>query len=101
MNEPLDLLPGEGQTRVQTRRRHKCFACGRVAQYKVTFLRPDARRNPLSSAYGKDDCTWCEDERQFCCSDHLADAHRDFPDWEPCSTFPATATLAHMFLYWE
>ena len=102
MSETLETLPGEGETQtvVRTRIRHECDVCGESAHYKHTYLLDGARRNPASSAYGKDDCSWCEDESRFVCVEHKND--RSAPDgYSWCSTFPATERFAHMFLYWQ
>ena len=102
MNETLETLPGEGDTEavVKTRMRHKCDVCGGPAHYKHTFLLDGARRNPASSAYGRDDCSWCEDEKRFVCAEHKNE--RQAPNgYSWCSTFSATKRFAHMFLYWR
>ena len=102
MNETLETLPGEGATEivVKTRMRHECDVCGEPAHYKHTYLLEGARRNPASNAYGKDDCSWCEDESRFVCAEHKND--RQAPEgYSWCSTFPASDRFAHMFLYWK
>jgi len=104
MHETLEILPGEGEIKVikQIRRRRTCDNCGAGAYYKLTFLLPNARTNPSSKAYGKDDCTWCEDEHQFSCKDANClrkMRHMEGYDW--CAQFPALEKFAHMFLYWE
>ena len=102
MSETLEILPGEGETQtvVRTRIRHECYVCGEPAHYKHTYLLDGARRNPASSAYGKDDCSWCEDESRFVCTEHKNE--RSAPEgYSWCSTFSATERFAHMFLYWR
>lgn len=102
MDETLKTLPGEGavETVVKTRTRHECEVCGEPAHYKHTFLLEGARRNPASSAYGRDDCSWCEDESRFVCAEHKNE--RRAPDgYSWCSSFAATERFAHMFLYWR
>lgn len=97
--ETLDLLPGEGESRTvtNTKVRRICDECGEPAHFRHSFLLPNARRNPASSAYGRDDCTWCSDEETFTCRTHTArDTKPDGYEW--CSTFPANARFAHMFL---
>ena len=101
MDTTLEKLPGEGEikttTKIQLRR--ECEECGEPAHYKHTFLLPGARGNRASSAYGKDDCSWCEDASLFVCEEHKNFRKIDGYEW--CSTFPASARFAHMFLYWE
>ena len=102
MDNTLEILPGEGtvETITRTRMRHKCDVCGESAHYKHTFLLENARNNRASSAYGHDDCTWCEDERRYVCAKHQTDCSA--PDgYSLCSTFPASEVFAHMFLYWS
>ena len=80
---------------------HVCEECGEPAVYKHTYLLEGARRNSASSAYGKDDCSWCEDECRFACEEHKDEVRRDNPrgmSW--CSTYPRK-NFEHMFLYWE
>ena len=93
-------LPREGEVREQTLTRATCEECGEPATRKVTFLLDNARRNPASSAYGKDDCRWCSDAEAFACETHR---HTLKPPQghSLCSIFPCTARLAHMFLVWR
>ena len=106
MNEvkTLDTLPGEGDVQTITRRRVRetCCECDEPAHYKVAFLLDGARSNPASTAYGQDDCTWCEDDSRFACREHRREVQRHPPaGYVECSTFPATERFAHMFLRWE
>ena len=104
IDEIQEKLPGEGETEIETvvkiRERHKCALCGEPAHYKHTFLLEGARRNRASSAYGVDDCTWCEDERMFVCVEHKDKSDAPY-GYSWCSTFPATTQFSHMFLYWR
>lgn len=100
--ETLETLPGEDETKtvVKTRVRHECDECGEPAHFKHTFLLEGARSNPASSAYRRDDCSWCEDDCRYVCKEH--ERHRTPPDgyvW--CSTYPASERFAHMFLKWH
>jgi hypothetical protein len=107
MSEVIELLPGEGDTKtvVKTRLRRECDICGEPASYKHTFLLKRARSNPASSAYERDDCSWCEDAHSFVCEEHKA--QRAAPtghapgeyDW--CATFQVSERFAHLFLYWH
>lgn len=79
----------------------KCEECGERATKKITFLYENARRNPASSAYGKDDCSWCEDEKSFACEVHDEKIRRNPPrDMVWCSTF-SRDRFEHMFLRWK
>lgn len=97
-----DKLPGEGEmvVVVKTRKRHECEICGNPAAYKHTFLLNGARANPASSAYGRNDCLWCQDDARYVCAEHKNECRA--PDgYEWCSTFEAKKHLAHLFLYWD
>ena len=103
MDDTLDTLPNEGKRTTVTKTtvmcRHECEICGEAAHYKHTYLlEGNPRRNPASRAYGRDDCSWCEDTCKYVCKEHLKD--RTPPDgYEFCSTFPASSRFAHLFLY--
>lgn len=45
----------------------ECEECGEEAVWLLAFLLPNARRNPASSGYGKDDISWCSDAKMFVC----------------------------------
>ena len=100
MQETLDKLPGHGDRRIitQVRARKGCDECGEFAHFKHSFLYEGMRSNPKSSAYGRDDCSWCSDVDVFTCRECVPTT----PDGcSPASSrFPATAAFAHMFLEW-
>lgn len=78
-----------------------CQECEEPAKWKHTFLLYNARRNTASSAYGRDDCSWCSDEHKFSCDAHREKVEKDKPygmDW--CATF-SRKKHEHMFLYWK
>ena len=92
MDKTFDILPGEGEVEVikRVRKRQTCENCGEVAHYKFTFLLPNARSNPASKAFGRDDCSWCEDAHQFSCSDQKCQNEMDHLEgYGQCSRFPA------------
>ena len=90
----------EGDTRTQIAKRRECEVCGKPATYKYTFLLEGARSNPASAAYGKDDCTWCEDEAMFTCEEH-GNPWPSLDGYVNCSKFEYGEGRTHMFLYWE
>jgi len=102
MNKPetLDILPGQGAERIitQVRERKCCDVCGEFAHFRHSFLFHNYRSNPTSSAYRRDDCSWCSDVDVFTCRD----CRPETP--EGCdsggSRFPATSQFVHMFLEW-
>lgn len=103
MNEKtrtLDVLPGEGDVRTTTERRIRryCDECGETAHFKHSFLYKGYRSNPASSAYGRDDCSWCSDVDVFTCRE----CRPVIPDGcdSGASRFPANEGFAHMFLEW-
>lgn len=92
---------GEMRTTQEVCKERECQECGESATKKLTFLLEGSRQNPQSSAYGKDDCSWCEDGCAFSCDAHERNVERDPPRgmaW--CSTF-GKERFEHMFLYWE
>lgn len=97
------ILKGEGETKLvrKTRIRECCEQCGESATQRHGYLLSGARSNPASSAYGKDDCSWCSDQDVFTCGEckkPSLDGYR----W--CSTFevtPDNQRFSHMFLRWE
>lgn len=102
MDKTLDMLPKEGDIKSFRYVRQTCENCGEIAHYKHTFLLPNARSNPASKAYRKDDCSWCEDTHQFSCRDEgCQQAMQMMEGYSRCSTFPASERFAHMFLYWQ
>ena len=100
--DTLEILPGEGTVEIKSRIRSriKCEICGNPAHFKHTFLLENARNNPQSTAFGRDNCGWCEDSKQFVCRAH--EKYQTAPDGQfLCATFPATKQFAHLFLYWK
>ncbi len=93
---------GEIRTIKEVCRERMCEECENTATKKITFLYPNARRNPASSAYGRDDCSWCQDEEKFVCLAHEKNKYQYERDLDMgwCSTFDKER-FEHMFLYWD
>lgn len=94
-------LKGEGDIEIQRRVRVRkyCEVCAnRPAKYKHTFLLEGMRNNPASSAYCKDDCSWCEDAAVFTCGPCNPETPAGYVGG---SRFECTDRFAHMFLEWE
>jgi len=100
----IEYTPLKGEDAVKyfkrTMRRHECDVCGEAADFRLTYLlEGDCRRNPASSAYGKDDCSWCSDAERFVCKDHQST--RPMPEghsWAgsfPLFNFPHLGLYAH------
>ena len=93
-------LKGEGdiRTRIDRRARITCEECGELAVYKHSFLLEGMRSNPASSAFRKDDCSWCSDVDVFTCKE----CRPTLPDGcDPRSSrFEIGERFAHMFLEW-
>lgn len=92
-------LKGEGAVQYikRTMRRHECDVCGEPADFRITYLLENARRNPASSAYGRDDCSYCNDAERFVCKDHKSKYPQpEGQSW--CSTF-TLAEFPYLGLY--
>lgn len=101
-----NLLPNEGNYKIVRKEliRCDCDYCGEPASYKNTYLNErhgPARRNPASSAYGKDDIGWCSDFDDLVCSEcHVSNETDNVPDgYNWCATFHIQ-NHPHMFLRW-
>jgi hypothetical protein len=98
--ETLDMLPGEGDMKTITMKqlRKECGQCGEPAHFKQSYLvAGNPRGNRASSAYGRDDCSWCSDHEEYLCRTCKAPS---VDGYEQCSKFPAINRFKHMFLYW-
>ncbi|MHB1310619.1 MAG: hypothetical protein ACYC3L_01290 [Gemmatimonadaceae bacterium] len=99
------LLKGEGETKLvrRTRVRHECGSCGEPATVRYTFLLDNFRRNPASSGYMRDDCTWCSDHEQFACDDPTCRREQKVaPDgMGHVGEMSLSDRFAHLFLTWQ
>lgn len=78
-----------------------CKECGLPARYKITFLLPNARINPDSSAYQHDDCSWCSDLEIYACEMHHDIIRQNPPEgYRWCAEFLLKKFL-HMGFYWK
>jgi hypothetical protein len=102
MYKTMEVLPGQNEIQIIKRKRvrQECEECGEDAHYKHTWLLKGTRSNPNSKAYGRDDCSWCEDECTFSCPE-CKNKIRPPEGYVDCSVFPASEQFAHMFLYWK
>lgn len=85
--------------------RRPCGYCGEDAVFRQTYLNDGpsgARRNPQSSAYRMDDCSWCSDFDDYLCEECAEKRlHDNAPaGYGPCSRF-AYPGFPHMFLEWK
>jgi len=93
------MLPGEGETKTMVRTRRECGNCGEPATKRHAYLWPNARRNPASRGYRRDDISYCSDAERFTCDGCTEyDVLHDNMEW--CSTFSMGERFAHLFLYW-
>ena len=82
-----------------------CNVCGKEAIKKITYLddrNGGARNNPNSSAYQRDDCSWCEDACVFGCVDHYREMEDNCEQFAGdgygyCSTFEKSERFKHLF----
>lgn len=95
------MKEGEVKLIKKTCVRHECEECGEQATRKLTYLLDGSRSNPASSAYGKDDCSWCSDAESFGCEAHADKIWHDPPrGMKYCAKFDL-AKFPHMGLYWK
>ncbi len=99
MDKTLEHLPNEDKicVVVQKQQRQECELCGKGAHYKHTWLLTGTRSNFASRAYGRDDCSWCEDACTYACPD-CTNKMRPPDGYVSNSVFPASGRFAHMFL---
>lgn len=93
---------GDKKTKVMVAKWRACQVCGMPASFRITYLfAGNYRGNPASSAYGKDDCSWCSDAESFACKKHMREVEQDIsPSMTYCSTFTLKG-FKHMGFYWE
>lgn len=97
------LNVGDIKTTVEQLVEHECLVCEKPAEYQLTFLLPNARTNPDSAAYGKDDASWCSDHSEYACEDHKQVVRSNTEStrkMEWCSTFPRVG-YPHLFTQWK
>jgi len=70
---------GEVRIKVERYQRRECDDCREPAEYRFTFLLERFRSNPASSAYGRDDCSYCSDLAVFKCEECM-DGQKWLPD---------------------
>ena len=91
---------GDIITKRQQRKWQECQICGHPASFRITFLvGGNPRGNPASSAYGRDNCSWCSDAEAYACKKHEKTVKADPPSgisW--CATFPLKR-YKHMGFY--
>lgn len=82
--------------------RRECEVCEEVdADYVVSFLLLNARTNPASKGYGRDDLSWCADAKTYACAKCKDKARDDPPEgmsW--CATFTGER-FPHMIHHWR
>lgn len=77
----------------------ECRECEKPAIFRVSYLFENARSNPASAGYRKDDISWCSDEDDYACRSCVKKLERNPPngmDW--CATF-TLSKFQHMGWY--
>lgn len=103
--DPYAPITGEGDIKVVIKRRVRrdCDNCGEPAMKEINYCYVNGRRNPASSMYGRDDCTYCSDAKAYACEACERQVQRvccpDGMGWS--STFTCNDRNAHRFLYWS
>lgn len=88
---------GDTRTIVETYMRHECECCGKPAVKRHSFLLDGARYNSASTAFGKDDISWCADDEAFICSD-CPEPKREGMNWT--ASFSGER-FSHMLHFWH
>lgn len=92
---------GQTETVTKIARWHECDECGNPASHRITFLLENARRNPASSAYGRDDCSRCSDLDAYACKKHLETTIRTPPPSYSWCAHIALRSHKSMGFYWQ
>lgn len=91
---------GDTRTITQEYRIRPCEVCGENATHRLTYLLPNARTNPASRGYGRDELTWCADAERIVCATHAENPRSSAPagtEW--CAEFNG-ALRPHMIGEW-
>ena len=92
---------GDVRTVVEKCIRRECSNCLELATYRVGFIMENARSNPASSGYRKDDISWCSDAAAWACEACKSIIEHAPPNgMEWCATFSGDR-FPHMVLHWE
>ncbi|HDY88492.1 MAG TPA: hypothetical protein ENH82_10345 [bacterium] len=91
---------GDTKTETFIRKWHECQFCELPARYRIGFTLPNARSNPASSGYGKDDISWCSDDQMYACEEHKKQIEHCHDTMIWCSTIQLKG-YKHMGFYWD
>ena len=77
----------------------ECDYCDAEATQQLTFVLPNARTNPASTGYGRDDISWCSDAKAFVCEDCARRRHEIGRElgMEWCASFQNGERFGHLF----
>jgi len=93
------------EVRIQKKVKRCCEWCDAKATKKLCFLTPNYRNNPASSAYGRDDCSWCSDYEAYTCDkvECISEAKDHKPEgFIDAAVFHITSErFKHMAYAWE
>lgn len=92
---------GDIRTIKQILKWRECEGCGKPAKYRLTFLLKHFRRNPSSTAYGKDDCSWCSDLDVFSCERCKHTLTQAPSGYEPECCISPLKRFKHIAFYWQ
>jgi len=92
----LSLTPDEYKALVRLAKQEGLKPATKVGQIVRLWLRE-------SRGYGKDDISWCADDRMFVCDEHKEDKYTiaEEKGMEWCASYPCNDRFKHLFLYWE
>lgn len=94
-----ERLPGEGKIKTVTYKlvRGECFECGEPATKLLRFQLHNPRSNPASTAFGRNDISYCADEERYACDQCEKDIQ-----WHPPigMEWSSTSSDARFLLEW-
>lgn len=94
-------MSDEGKLKITRCVRRECGQCGEPATKYQGWLLPNARSNPASKGYQRDDISWCVDADDYFCDDCHSKHGREAPrGYTVGSTWTYGDRFEHMFFHY-